>query len=161
MLVSSQDRFEAENCEEDCSCMRVQLAAHDLVELFAKRSFRCDCGTLSLGRGKQDKEASIHPCNLRGKDLVYAPQNDDNVYSKNFEGAFCRCERGKTYNAELEEEVSVRHQDSWQRNLILSLFSRCCRRCFSACAAKIGCTSHVPLCDRAKRSTISIRQVEN
>lgn len=78
---------------------------HDLVELFAKRSFRCDCGTLSLCRGKEDKEKVLAPCNLRSKDLKYAPENDDNKYCKNFEGQFCRCERGKTYNPEKEEEV--------------------------------------------------------
>ncbi|UZJ57044.1 hypothetical protein CBS101457_006364 [Exobasidium rhododendri] len=80
-------------------------ATHDLVELFAKRSFRCDCGTLSLCREDKEKESSIPPCSLRGKTLVYAPQNDQNVYSKNYEGVFCRCERGKEYNAETEEET--------------------------------------------------------
>lgn len=78
---------------------------HDLVELFAKRAFRCDCGTLSLCRGKKGKEAQLAPCALRSKELSFAPQNDENVYNKNFDGGFCRCERGKAYNPETEEEV--------------------------------------------------------
>lgn len=78
---------------------------HDLVELFAKRSFQCDCGTLSICRGDENKEMSVLPCNLRGNDLKFAPQNDSNIYSKNFDGAFCRCERGKKYDPETEEEV--------------------------------------------------------
>lgn len=76
------------------------------MELFAKRAFRCDCGTLSLCQADESKESGLKPCNLRGKDLNYAPQNDDNKYGKNFAGQFCRCERGETYNAETEEEVS-------------------------------------------------------
>jgi len=88
------------------------LLAHELVELFAKRSFRCDCGTLSISRGNEEKEKTIPPCSLRGKDLKYAPQND-NTYSKNFDGTFCRCERGKTYNAETEEEVIARVVEYW------------------------------------------------
>jgi E3 ubiquitin-protein ligase UBR7 len=82
-------------------------ADHDLVELFAKRSFRCDCGSLSLCRGDEAKESELKPCSLRSKDLTFAPQNDDNKYGKNFKGQFCRCERGKTYNAETEEEASL------------------------------------------------------
>jgi hypothetical protein len=42
---------------------------------------------------------------MRSKELKFAPQNDENRYGKNFEGKFCRCERGKTYNPETEEEV--------------------------------------------------------
>lgn len=80
-------------------------ADHELVELFAKRNFRCDCGTLSLCRGKTEKENSLAPCSLREKELNFAPQNDQNVYNQNFDGHFCRCERGKSYDPEKEEET--------------------------------------------------------
>ncbi|MCO5556100.1 hypothetical protein L7F22_009644 [Adiantum nelumboides] len=80
-------------------------ADHELVELFAKRNFRCDCGTLSLCRGKEEKEKTLSPCSLREKSLNFAPQNDQNAYNQNFEGHFCRCERGKSYDPEKEEET--------------------------------------------------------
>lgn len=80
-------------------------ADHELVELFAKRNFRCDCGTLSLCRGKSEKEKDLSPCSLRSKELNFAPQNDKNAYNQNFEGQFCRCERGKTYDPEKEDET--------------------------------------------------------
>jgi E3 ubiquitin-protein ligase UBR7 len=82
-------------------------ADHDLIELFAKRAFRCDCGTLSICRGKGELEAKLSPCALRDKSTCFAPQNDENVYSKNFDGEFCRCQRGKTYDAEKEEETML------------------------------------------------------
>ncbi|PWN91413.1 hypothetical protein FA10DRAFT_300027 [Acaromyces ingoldii] len=82
-------------------------ADHDLVELFAKRNFRCDCGTLSIQRGSaggQNKQKPS-PCNLRPSPLSFAPENDDNVYTANFEGRFCYCKRGESYNPETEEET--------------------------------------------------------
>lgn len=80
-------------------------ADHELVELFAKRNFRCDCGTFSICRGKTEKEKTLLPCSLRDKNLNFAPQNDQNAYNQNFEGHFCRCERGKTYDPEKEDET--------------------------------------------------------
>ncbi|PWN38082.1 uncharacterized protein FA14DRAFT_159821 [Meira miltonrushii] len=80
-------------------------ADHELVELFAKRNFRCDCGTLSLCRGKSEKEKALLPCSLRIKELNFAPQNDENTYNQNFDGQFCRCERGKSYDPEKEDET--------------------------------------------------------
>lgn len=75
-------------------------AEHDLVELFHRRNFRCDCGTPSLARLQPAHEVS--PCSLRSPGL--APPND-NRYTHNFEGAFCYCDKGKTYDPELEEEA--------------------------------------------------------
>lgn len=87
---------------------------HDLVELFAKRNFRCDCGTLSIqrgGAGGQNKQKTS-PCKLRPSPLSFAPENDDNVYTANFKGRFCYCKRGETYNPETEEEV----RDIWRKS---------------------------------------------
>lgn len=92
---------------------------HELVELFAKRGMRCDCGTLSLQRKFNDEERDdvesagsssskrpeLKPCNLRAAPLNFAPENDDNVYGKNFEGHFCYCEKGYTYDPMEEEET--------------------------------------------------------
>ncbi|KDO35747.1 hypothetical protein SPRG_18892 [Saprolegnia parasitica CBS 223.65] len=56
-------------------------ADHDLVELYTKRHFRCDCGTSKLPSA---------PCALyEGKDK----SNDENVYSQNFRGLYCSCHR--------------------------------------------------------------------
>ncbi|WFD03438.1 RING-type E3 ubiquitin transferase [Malassezia obtusa] len=84
---------------------------HELVELFHKRNFRCDCGTPSLYRERRDVDASgvprdAKPCALRKHEASRgwdAP--NDNAYSQNFQGRFCICERGKSYDAATEEEV--------------------------------------------------------
>ncbi|KAE8225740.1 hypothetical protein CF319_g1569 [Tilletia indica] len=74
-------------------------AEHDLVELFHRRNFRCDCGT-SKSPASTDK---TKPCTLR--EPPYAVENDENRYDHNFEGEFCYCERGKTYNPHEEKET--------------------------------------------------------
>ena len=92
-------------------------AEHDLVELFNKREFRCDCGTPNLYRektpnkskGKVKVEGQLEyppnapPCSLRKPG--YDPQNERNRYNHNFEGGFCYCVRGKTYDPEKEDET--------------------------------------------------------
>lgn len=55
---------------------------HDLIELYTKRNFRCDCGNSKFGENKK--------CNLEvEKELV----NNENVYNHNFCGLYCSCER--------------------------------------------------------------------
>ncbi|XP_012165058.1 putative E3 ubiquitin-protein ligase UBR7 isoform X1 [Bombus terrestris] len=54
---------------------------HELVELYTKRHFRCDCGNSKFG-GKK--------CNLDpSKDLL----NSENQYNHNFDGLYCICQR--------------------------------------------------------------------
>ncbi|XP_056638961.1 putative E3 ubiquitin-protein ligase UBR7 [Diorhabda sublineata] len=54
---------------------------HDLVELYTKRNFRCDCG---------NSKFSNVVCNLfEDKSLV----NDLNAYNQNFSGLYCVCHR--------------------------------------------------------------------
>ncbi|KAJ9594325.1 hypothetical protein L9F63_014242 [Diploptera punctata] len=54
---------------------------HELVELYTKRNFRCDCGNSRFGNNK---------CNLEpNKDAV----NDKNKYNQNFRGLYCTCSR--------------------------------------------------------------------
>lgn len=56
---------------------------HDLVELYTKRNFRCDCGS--------DKFASPDfTCKLFDKRGIV---NDDNKYNHNFAGLYCTCNR--------------------------------------------------------------------
>lgn len=92
-------------------------AEHELVELFNKRKFRCDCGTPNLYRQREPNHASrrtrlteqliypegAKPCSLRKPG--FDPQNDANAYNHNFDGGFCYCERGKTYDPEEEDET--------------------------------------------------------
>ncbi|KAL2312999.1 Protein mlo2 [Schizosaccharomyces pombe] len=71
------------------SCSISCHADHDLVDLFNKRHFRCDCGTT--------RTHSI-PCNLRKSVDECGSEND---YNHNFEGRFCICDT--VYNPETEE----------------------------------------------------------
>ncbi|CEH17415.1 Uncharacterized conserved protein, contains N-recognin-type Zn-finger [Ceraceosorus bombacis] len=88
---------------------------HDLVELFAKRNFRCDCGTLSLDQSKsKHSQAHAHTegttvmpkaCNLRPAHMAVRIENEENQYGRNFEGKFCRCQRGERYDPLEEDET--------------------------------------------------------
>lgn len=80
-------------------------AQHDLIELFAKRHSRCDCGTTSLQRHPESQGRQLQPCNLRQPPANFAVQNDDNVYGKNHDGHFCYCKKGYTYDPHEEEET--------------------------------------------------------
>lgn len=86
---------------------------HDLVELFHKRHFRCDCGTPSLYRTRRDRTdtgypADATPCALRKHETNKGwDVPNENAYSHNFAGHFCVCERGKTYDPETEEEARI------------------------------------------------------
>lgn len=64
-------------------------ADHALVELFVKRDFACDCGTLAIDS----------PCTLLRRQ--HAP-NNDNEYSKNFQDRWCTC--GRVYDVDTEEQ---------------------------------------------------------
>ncbi|XP_050668893.1 nuclease SbcCD subunit C [Leptidea sinapis] len=54
---------------------------HELVELYTKRNFRCDCG---------NQKFYSYPCQLtpNKKDL-----NEENNYNQNFSGVYCVCHR--------------------------------------------------------------------
>lgn len=58
------------NCHDDC----------DLVELYTKRNFRCDCGTGKYHRKCKFDESKNH-------------LNDENKYDFNFDGKYCQCRR--------------------------------------------------------------------
>ncbi|KAI5751546.1 hypothetical protein M8J77_008509 [Diaphorina citri] len=54
---------------------------HNIVELYTKRNFRCDCGNSKFGEKK---------CNLEpNKDAL----NVNNTYNQNFKGKYCTCAR--------------------------------------------------------------------
>ncbi|GAB4857554.1 hypothetical protein Ancab_015462 [Ancistrocladus abbreviatus] len=78
-------------------CTACSLSCHDgheILELWTKRNFRCDCGNSKFGE---------YFCKLSpNKDV----ENVDNSYNQNFKGAYCTC--GHPYpdpNVEEQEEM--------------------------------------------------------
>ncbi|XP_030382952.1 putative E3 ubiquitin-protein ligase UBR7 [Scaptodrosophila lebanonensis] len=58
---------------------------HDLIELYTKRNFRCDCPTLRMGSEKR--------CALNPQLEAQQPPNAGNIYNQNFQGLYCKCKR--------------------------------------------------------------------
>ncbi|KAL8997980.1 MAG: hypothetical protein Q9188_006198 [Gyalolechia gomerana] len=82
------------------SCSIACHGEHELVELFNRRNFTCDCGTTRL--------PSTSPCTLRidpktgVKGPVHSePAAQENTYNQNFRNRFCGC--GEIYNAHTEK----------------------------------------------------------
>ncbi|KAL2004342.1 hypothetical protein VTN02DRAFT_3136 [Thermoascus thermophilus] len=81
------------------SCSISCHGEHELVELFSKRNFVCDCGTTRL--------PSTSPCTLRvdpetGKKGVHSQEPaPDNKYNHNFRNRFCGC--GEEYDPHKEK----------------------------------------------------------
>ncbi|GAA6063129.1 hypothetical protein JCM10212_002332 [Sporobolomyces blumeae] len=74
------------------ACSIACHADHELVELFNRRHFRCDCGTERLGAGSC--------CSISPRDD--APVNEENKYDANFHGQFCFC--GQPYDPHTETD---------------------------------------------------------
>ncbi|EGZ15531.1 hypothetical protein PHYSODRAFT_546283 [Phytophthora sojae] len=74
------------NCHQD----------HELVELYTKRAFRCDCGN--------DKFPKSNPCKL---ETDKAKTNPRNTYSQNYGGLYCNCHRPYPDPERTTEEVMV------------------------------------------------------
>ncbi|KAK9464787.1 putative zinc finger in N-recognin-domain-containing protein [Lipomyces arxii] len=72
------------------SCSIQCHSDHDLVELFNKRNFTCDCGTARM--------ASFGGCNLRKNYNELDIPSSSNKYDHNFQGKFCACDTA--YNPE-------------------------------------------------------------
>ncbi|KAL6941286.1 hypothetical protein ACO0RG_002414 [Hanseniaspora osmophila] len=66
------------------SCSIQCHADHNLVELFTKRDFTCDCGTEKVSNKERVS------CNLRKNDKADIPSYT-NRYCHNFKGLFCDC----------------------------------------------------------------------
>lgn len=77
------------------ACSVACHAEHDLVELFNRREFRCDCGTEAMGAGSC--------CQISNR--ADAPQNERNRYNHNFRGEFCWC--GRPYDPHTEENDMI------------------------------------------------------
>ncbi|KAL4710623.1 hypothetical protein ACJJTC_003259 [Scirpophaga incertulas] len=54
---------------------------HELIELYTKRNFRCDCG---------NQKFNSHPCQFVPDKTEL---NEENYYNQNFSGLYCTCHR--------------------------------------------------------------------
>ncbi|KAM0906184.1 hypothetical protein ACQ4PT_016878 [Festuca glaucescens] len=78
-------------------CTACCLACHDgheVVELWTKRNFRCDCGNSKFGG---------HICKLNPEK---EPENSANSYNQNFKGSYCTCSRPYP-DPEAKEQVEM------------------------------------------------------
>ncbi|ORY92209.1 hypothetical protein BCR43DRAFT_497965 [Syncephalastrum racemosum] len=75
------------------SCSIACHSDHELLELFPKRNFRCDCGVPGKFGGT--------PCELSKGQQKATSDNDKNTYNHNFKGLYCRC--NQFYDPEKEE----------------------------------------------------------
>ncbi|XP_063378144.1 putative E3 ubiquitin-protein ligase UBR7 [Cydia fagiglandana] len=76
-------------------CLACSLTCHenhDLVELYTKRNFRCDCGNPKFN----------HPCQYTENKTSL---NDENIYNQNFSGLYCTCHRPYPDPDGVEEEM--------------------------------------------------------
>lgn len=76
----SKGCFESEGAGICLACSYHCHEDHELVELYTKRNFKCDCGNSKL-----DNE-----CKLANDK---APVNEKNKYNQNFKGDYCTCHR--------------------------------------------------------------------
>ena len=73
------------------SCSISCHGEHNLVELFSKRDFVCDCGTTRLANSATPCNLRLHPeTGLKGG-IVGDEARQGNKYNQNFEGKFCGC----------------------------------------------------------------------
>ncbi|KAF9418379.1 hypothetical protein HW555_004809 [Spodoptera exigua] len=54
---------------------------HELIELYTKRNFKCDCG---------NPKFNSHPCQFTPDKTDL---NEENIYNQNFSGLYCTCQR--------------------------------------------------------------------
>ncbi|OXC69828.1 hypothetical protein AYX13_01595 [Cryptococcus neoformans] len=95
------------DCGEKGVCYGCSISCHSehrLVELWTKRSFRCDCPTVSM-QAEQPSGSKRRKCVLNRPEMQPQLPNEKNRYSKNFQGKFCRC--GRDYDPETEEEAML------------------------------------------------------
>ncbi|EME80713.1 uncharacterized protein MYCFIDRAFT_21308, partial [Pseudocercospora fijiensis CIRAD86] len=83
------------------SCSISCHGEHNLVELFAKRDFVCDCGTTRFGTSDTPCSLRPNPATGRKGDVKGQEARPGNKYNQNFEGKFCGC--GEEYDPEKEK----------------------------------------------------------
>jgi E3 ubiquitin-protein ligase UBR7 len=90
---------------------------HDIVELFSKTDFRCDCGTQKCAEACQlniDQTSGSVPSTAKIRDEF----NERNVYNHNFKGLYCYCEG--EYK-ETDTMIQCSKCDDWFHDRCISL----------------------------------------
>lgn len=75
---------------------------HELVELYTKRNFRCDCPTQRFPNVK----CVLNP-EVMGEGDQKMPINESNLYNQNFQGVYCTCKRPYPDPEATNEEVML------------------------------------------------------
>jgi E3 ubiquitin-protein ligase UBR7 len=91
--VPRQALYSCATCSTDPNnmaaiCLACSLECHDnheVIELYTKRNYRCDCGNSKF---KPDFE-----CKLMDKQMKKTPLNELNKYNHNFNGRYCICDK--------------------------------------------------------------------
>ncbi|CAK4034301.1 related to metaphase-anaphase transition (Mlo2) [Lecanosticta acicola] len=83
------------------SCSISCHGEHNLVEIFSKRDFVCDCGTTRMQNAGISCNLRLNPKTGRKGDVSGEEARVGNKYSQNFEGKFCGC--GEEYDPEMEK----------------------------------------------------------
>jgi E3 ubiquitin-protein ligase UBR7 len=106
--ISRQALYSCATCSSDpdnmaAICLACSLECHDnhdVIELYTKRNYRCDCGNSKF---KPEFE-----CKLMDKQTKKSPLNEKNKYNHNFSGRYCTCD--KRYPPD-ENDDSIESQD--------------------------------------------------
>ncbi|XP_054743630.1 putative E3 ubiquitin-protein ligase UBR7 [Anastrepha obliqua] len=72
---------------------------HELIELYTKRNFRCDCPT--------ERFAGQNRCLLNSEMTALQVRNAENLYNQNFQGLYCKCRRPYPDPERTTEEVML------------------------------------------------------
>lgn len=82
ITCSPEARENPDKCAGVClACSYKCHENHEMIELYTKRNFRCDCGTKKIPNTK----CILNPLKLE--------ENDKNLYNQNFSGLYCICHR--------------------------------------------------------------------
>lgn len=94
-----EGRNDLEKCAGICLACSYQCHEnHELIELYTKRNFRCDCPTERTGSNRCTLNAGLNqPEKL----------NSENIYNQNFQGLYCSCHRPYPDPERTTEEVML------------------------------------------------------
>nr|OQO25957.1 hypothetical protein B0A51_06281 [Rachicladosporium sp. CCFEE 5018] len=83
------------------SCSISCHGEHNLVELFTKRDFVCDCGTTRTANSGTSCSLRVNTETGRKGGVVAEEARSGNTYNENYQGKFCGC--GEEYDPETEK----------------------------------------------------------
>uniref|UniRef100_A0A1B0ATL0 UBR-type domain-containing protein n=1 Tax=Glossina palpalis gambiensis TaxID=67801 RepID=A0A1B0ATL0_9MUSC len=80
-----ESRNDLNKCAGVCLACSYQCHEnHELIELYTKRNFRCDCPTERMAGNR---------CRLNANLKQPIALNENNIYNQNFQGLYCNCHR--------------------------------------------------------------------